>query len=51
MGVLSGESILMFKEVIVKRLTIDEIRRIKAAQAEADRGRIESMSSGERAAE
>ena len=51
MGVLSGESILMFKEVIVKKLTIDEIRSIKAAQAEADRGRIESMSSGERAAE
>tara|TARA_Y100001001_G_scaffold143941_1_gene149592 strand:+ start:4411 stop:4659 length:249 start_codon:yes stop_codon:yes gene_type:complete len=51
MGVLSGESILMFKEVIVKKLTIDEIRSIKAAQAEADRDRFASLSPEERAAE
>src|SRR5690554_8179286 len=51
MGVLSGESILMFKEVIVKKLTIDEIRSIKAAQAEADRDRFASLPPEERAAE
>lgn len=39
------------REVIVTKLTIDEIRDIKAAQAEADRVRYESMSEAERTAE